>query len=324
MSLYIYSNPPSLTQPELGFIVYHHHVELSPSEVAIHTTVIGIYPSFTVAQKAALDALHIAIAGYERAGVRGNVSKVINLVLRGLITGIGRDGMELPISEFEIRPMRVWNETWRPQMGNEEENALMRNEDREGKVQIEVKLPWAKPVPMPKNEQAGRATRFPEETDPYWVQTRIPYFRRRDETPLRRADDPPYSANLGFVCPPLRSHQRSVRQIVAQQPDELLEPSDEEQRPTRESQEPQSGAVAVVAQEQESKKEPRELQSEVVGVTEEPTTAMKMKQSKIDEEKEISTIAVREVQVDEDNSSRESSTSRPPRDLSPLTDSRRS
>jgi hypothetical protein len=323
MSLHNYFNPYSLTQSDVGFIVRHHHIVSNTSGFAIHTTVIGTYPSFTAAQTAAVDALHTALAGYERAGIRGNVSKVINLVLRGLITGVTSDGVELPISEFEICPVHVWNETWAPRTGDEEEQALMQKIDREGNPQIKVTVPCAKPIRMSINEHVGRAKRFPEEMNPHWAQTRVPYFRRRDETPLRRVYDPPYSVDVGFVGQLSRTRERLVVQIVTLQPDELLESIEDGLQPNEESNETRSG-TAGLTQDQLHEAEPRAPQSEVVCATNEPIIAMSTRQSSDNERKEKSAIRVREVESDEDNSSRGSSTPYHPRERSPQTSGRRS
>ncbi|KAF2689285.1 hypothetical protein K458DRAFT_252681, partial [Lentithecium fluviatile CBS 122367] len=186
--------------PELGFCVLHHRAELFSSNFVIHTIVIGTYPSFTAAQIAALDALYSTLIEYERAGLQGNVFKAINLVLRGLITKFGEHGLEQPLSEFEIKCVDVWGNTWGPQMGCEEEGALMKTVDRDGMAQIRVKVPSAKPIPMSQDgEQRPNKLAFREEADPHWSQSRIPYFRRRDDAPFRRSDNLPYSASFGFV-----------------------------------------------------------------------------------------------------------------------------
>ena len=317
MSTFVNSVQSSLTQPEFGFAVYHHHVVPSFFGVAINTTVVGTYPSLTGAQTAALNALHIALAAYEQAGVRGNVSDIIDLQLRGLITGVSGNGVEQPLSEFEIRLVRVWSDTWSPEMG-EDIHSLMQDVDEHGNVQIKVKLPWAKPIPMPKDdEQLGLPGPLPEEKDPHWAQTRIPYFRRRDDTPFRRADDPPYSADMKLVSGSSRSRARPIIQIVTPQPDELAGLSTEEQQSTVESQEAQSGTVDVTHERRSGAV--AALPADNASTTQQPAAITKPKQMNTGKKrsrgrkKKGPVVGVKEIQPDEDGSSRESSTPAPPR-----------
>jgi hypothetical protein len=146
---------------------------------------IGTYPSFTATQTAAFHSFNTALAGYERAGVRGNVAKTINLVLRGLITGIIKDSIKLPISEFEIRPVFVCDQSWTPQWGDECERALMQSIDKERETEPRVKLPSATATTMSKEESKNTRSehRPEEELNPHWAQSVIPHWSRRSEFP---------------------------------------------------------------------------------------------------------------------------------------------
>jgi hypothetical protein len=94
---------------------------------------------------------------------------------------------------------------------------------------------------------------FQEEQDPHFAQSRVPYFRRRDEDPYWYIDYPQYRANLRVSqLPPLAWDERILK-IVFTQPDELLESPIAEQRelPNGEATEIRSDIVAPAEEQHE-------------------------------------------------------------------------
>ncbi|KAL1605418.1 hypothetical protein SLS60_004968 [Paraconiothyrium brasiliense] len=107
----------------------------------------------------------------------GRFCKDIDLVRRGLITQITVNGQERPLSEYEIRAVRL-------QDRNPEEIVPPIK-----KSSIAVSLPpQAKPITVSDIEQ-----------EPLWAQSRVPYFRKRDDGPFRRKEDPSYMDSFVLI-----------------------------------------------------------------------------------------------------------------------------
>ncbi|KAJ4297803.1 hypothetical protein N0V90_005699 [Kalmusia sp. IMI 367209] len=197
-----------LCVPELGFCVFHHFaLPLSPaprSPIQIHTISLGVFTSFFSAQAAALDALNVNVMQLSSMGIAGNFCKDIDLVHRGLITHYDSFGQELPLSEYEIRPVRLCH-TSGPPMGGAYD-ALF---DAANQKAIIVSLP---PEPINPAELLRRCNVYEQEKEPHWTQSRIPYFRKRDEGPFRRVGDAPYASTFSLYPPKARARDGAVPQ----------------------------------------------------------------------------------------------------------------
>lgn len=195
---------PSLLHPEPPFLVYHHWADLNTG--ILYTDRIGSYVSLALAQKAAQICLGYYVDLYAQAGFFGCAYRQIDLLYRGLIT-FYRDGDELPVSEFEIRKVKAWDAMTKP-VGDEDEAALV-DRAKQHKPAPVVKIPpqdrtivESADRPSAAATEGGRCIdRIGPEADPHWAQTRIPYFRRRDEGPFRGIDDPPYSDSFRVWSP---------------------------------------------------------------------------------------------------------------------------
>ncbi|KAJ4356037.1 uncharacterized protein N0V89_004064 [Didymosphaeria variabile] len=184
------------------FCVFHHFAlprgSTANSPAEIRTISLGIYSSFFTAQAAAVSALEHCLKQLQSAGITGQVSssekplsaidsiflmiftnsnstisqfcKDIDLLRRGLITQITANGQERHLSEYEIRAVRLQDRG--------PENITIPGK----KPNITTSLPpETKPITISDIEQ-----------DPLWAQSRIPYFRKRDDGPFRYKGDPSY------------------------------------------------------------------------------------------------------------------------------------
>ncbi len=222
---------PSLCQPELGFHEFHHCV--GPKQVAgpkqvkpvSRTAAIGVCASLTAAQSDARNAqknipkgktqVHLGVGEYEQ----------VHLTMEeGARTVRAVAQTTQPINAHG-------NETWDPIMGGEAERALLETDASEAganarrtvKPPPKTSMPEHPPFPQSKIRNDTRETVAATHVDPNWAQSRVPYFRKRDEGPFRRPEDPPYQTTMSCTRRLPRSCGRSILQIVEPQPDELNE-----------------------------------------------------------------------------------------------------
>jgi hypothetical protein len=113
------SHPRLLPTPGEGFHVLHYQCLLPTDSSSIIPHDLYIYPNFAQAQLAAQDELDRTLTDYLQQGYTGRYYYEINLELQGLITlyiGTEVDGYqlwrEIPLSEFRIEAVDVWDYTW--------------------------------------------------------------------------------------------------------------------------------------------------------------------------------------------------------------------
>jgi hypothetical protein len=221
---------PLLQAPGLGFQVLHYHRSSFDPDSSIIVHHIGIYPTFALAQTAALFALHRIVNDYLRIGYHGRYYEQIDLNLWGLVTAYKEstlDGYvimrEIPMNEFRLETLDVWDNAWESdtrlageelQFGNPR-GGIFANMQGTGRAFPAVRLPADPEQPKepatPKHiarrgehvvmpEPAPSSPQFPplgpqydEECQPEWSRTRMPLFDQRDDGPFRRPSETPYA-----------------------------------------------------------------------------------------------------------------------------------
>ncbi|KAF2446937.1 hypothetical protein P171DRAFT_241894 [Karstenula rhodostoma CBS 690.94] len=168
------------------FCVYHHFAIPQGTavdyQVEIRTLSLGVYSSFFTAQAVAVSALELNLKRLQSAGFKGKFCNDIDLWRRGLITQITEYGQERPLSEYEIQaiPLQDCAVPGDPFLGVSAQQIM---------IPKPIASSSSKKMPPTASEIAQ---------DPFWAQSRIPYFRKRDEGPFRSLDDPPYAINFSL------------------------------------------------------------------------------------------------------------------------------
>lgn len=181
------------TSPDTGqlqpwYTALHHYKHRGH----VFTRVIGFYPTLPAAQAAAAQSLQFHLERSIEVGLQGRYCADINLELNGLITATTPDGVEHPVSEFEIRrestvpplpPFTKKNEALLtdaavPTFGFEELLVAPSMPPPNTPLSLLTAVRAVSGLPR------DLASKFPEEIDPQWARSRVPLFRRRNERPL--------------------------------------------------------------------------------------------------------------------------------------------
>ncbi|OAG05088.1 uncharacterized protein CC84DRAFT_1218473 [Paraphaeosphaeria sporulosa] len=162
--------------------------------VEIRTVSLGIYSSFSTAQAVAMSALELNLKRLQSAGFMGKYCNDIDLCRRGLITHITKNRQERPLSEYQIEALPLQDRAVRV------DSSLGVFGEQNGSPNPMVSLP---PKQMP-------PTIFKIEQDPLWAQSRIPYFRKRDDGPFRSVNEPAYATYFVMNMPEARKFAVNV------------------------------------------------------------------------------------------------------------------
>jgi hypothetical protein len=255
------SQPRLLPIPDKGFEVLHYQVLPYADGTPTVVQNLGVYPNFAQAQAVARHELERTLIDYHQQGYHGRYSDEIDLNLRGLITkynGALVDGYlllrEIPLSEFVIKIVEVWDNTWEAEARLAEEELLLGTKLRKvsnmsGTIGarrpepiVVVRLPVSvdrnppstdqrtavfpyvlkRAEPMHVSESTERPPtprpHFTEEAEVEWAASRPSWIdvRRKDDTPFRDWE-PPYTQRMPFsppAPPPDRSLDPSASQGV--------------------------------------------------------------------------------------------------------------
>ncbi|EMD64147.1 hypothetical protein COCSADRAFT_357055 [Bipolaris sorokiniana ND90Pr] len=197
--------------PQLGFQVFHYSNDISNPHTLPLAYNIGVFDSLEQAQDAAQSELARVLKFHLNQGHSGRCFREMNLSLRGLITAYvdslnkARQSIrrELILSEFHI----VKFDAWDPSRAVHESN-VQAHELSMYKLSSEIDPPFVQ---------------HDEERSPEWARSRIPLFVRRDEGPLRRPGDQPYTVRMGFLPPkPIPAIRSISEQSVKNSDSELL------------------------------------------------------------------------------------------------------
>ncbi|KAF9738327.1 hypothetical protein PMIN06_006796 [Paraphaeosphaeria minitans] len=188
------------------FCVFHHFaIPLGSAiecPVEILTVNLGIYSSFSTAQAVAMSALELKLKRLQSAGFMGKYCNDIDLRRRGLITQITRNGQERPLSEYEIQAMPL------------QHCAVLGDSSlRTSREQIGTSKPG---ISLSTNQTPP--TIFEIEQDPLWAQSRIPYFRKRDDGPFRSVGEPAYATS--FVINMLEARKLAANGVAVNENDQ--------------------------------------------------------------------------------------------------------
>ncbi|EUC48261.1 hypothetical protein COCMIDRAFT_2875 [Bipolaris oryzae ATCC 44560] len=188
--------------PRLGFQVFHYSNDISNPRALPLAHNIGIFDSLEQAQYAAQSELVRVLELYLSQGHSGRCFRDMNLSLRGLITTYVDNlndarqliRREFILSEFHIVKVDVWDPPWA---------VRARRAVHESNVQAhQVIMPIREPSTQKHLLEINpRFVQHEEERSPEWARSRIPLFARRDEGPLRRPGDKPYTVRMGFSPP---------------------------------------------------------------------------------------------------------------------------
>ncbi|XP_014560402.1 hypothetical protein COCVIDRAFT_89692 [Bipolaris victoriae FI3] len=210
--------------PRLGFQVFHYSNDISNPHALPLAHNIGIFNTLEQAQDAAQTELAHVLEFHLNQGHVGRCFRDMNLSLRGLITAYV-DSLndtrqlvrrELILSEFHIVKVDVWDPSW----AVEAQRAVHESNVQAHGAVMPTREPSTHKCP---SEINSTYVQHDEERSPEWARSRIPLFARRDEWPLRRPGDPPYTVRMGFSPPKLIPCIRSVsEQLVKPQNSKLL------------------------------------------------------------------------------------------------------
>ncbi|KAF1963011.1 hypothetical protein CC80DRAFT_499309 [Byssothecium circinans] len=216
---WIHISPSALTPPEYRFSVIHRYVEPDHinETVHAHTQHVGTYTSLIAAQLATFEAGKKEVVKKEQDGIVIFLHQ-IDLNRRGLIYKVMEGGIMLQ-NQFEIHRVDVREGSRAPLMDGVE-NASFLHPEQGDKPKVVVNLP-SKAAYVQSSVDYHFGPPHPQECDPHWAQSRIPYFRKRDEGPFRRPDDRLYQEHFEFIRKLPESEGRTIPQIVSPQPDNL-------------------------------------------------------------------------------------------------------